>query len=250
MTEESKTESSEEQDLAQEALDATKDDTADDTASPADEPTVPLHKHTALRTRAQTAELEVATLKGRLQGITEAKAKAMPATKDPLDIEIARQAAEGVAEDDMTISPTIYRRHEQHVKQVDNAAAQAVADGQLRVQQNASKTMAMATHDDFNEVILAGQNHLTKGELLDIESAGDNFGELCYSMCQTAAERSKPAKTEAKTEKTAPKTEEESESEAEKAARIAAEKEVQSQDEILKGLNEDVDPVTARVMSL
>ncbi len=231
-------ESSENQELAQEALDATE--------TPADEPTVPLHKHTALRTRAQNAELEAAELKGRIAGMQETQTQAAPAAKDPLDVEIERQRTEGVADEDMNISPVVYRRHEQHVKQVDNAAAQAVAAGQLRIQQNASKTTAMAVHDDFNEVINAGQNHLTKGELLDIEGAGENFGETCYSKCKAAAERSKPEK---KPDEPAP-NKNEGESEAEKAARIAKEKEVQSQDEILKGLDKDVDPATARAMSL
>lgn len=240
MTDEIENESSEEQDLAQEA------DATDDTASPADEPTVPLHKVTKLRSRAQAAELEVANLQGQLQVMNKSQAKASPAAEDPLDVEIARQSAEGIAEADMNISPVIYRKHEQHVRQVDNAAAAAVTAGQLRVQQNTSKTLAMAAHDDFNEVVIAGQNHLTKGELLDIESAGENFGEICYKKCLAAAERNKPA-PEKNPDEPAPKPKE-GESEAEKAARIAAEKEVQSQDEILKELK--TDPATARAMSL
>jgi len=219
--------SSENQELAQEALNAAEEQT------PADEPTVPLHKHTALRTRTQAAELEAATLRGRIEGLQEAQTKAAPAQMSPIEIEAARQIAAGdiSTEDEMAISPALYRKQKVYETQQANVAAKATAENQLRLQQGASKTKAMAAHDDFNDVIMAGQNYLTQGELLDLENAGADFGEQCYGKCKQAAERAKP---EPKPEKPAPN---ESKSEAEKAAKEKAE--VQSQAEILKGLGGD-----------
>ena len=105
----------------------------------------------------------------------------------------------------------------------------------------------MAAHDDFNDVVLAGQDFLTQGELLDLENAGVDFGELCYNKCKTAAERVKPEPEPVP--KPAPKNEGKSEAEiaAAKAAEATAEKgKVQSQEEILK----QADPVAARAALL
>ena len=229
MTEESKTnESSENQGLAQEALKVA------DEQTPVDEPTVPLHDHTALRQRAQAAEVEAATLKGRLQGIQDAQAHAAPAVKSPIEVEAARQITAGEInnEEEMAITPALYRKQKLYETQQANAATKATAEKQLRIQQGSSKTKAMAAHEDFNEIILAGQDHLTAGELVDLENAGADFGELCYGKCKAAAERAKP-------EKPAP-NKDESESEAaeeKKAAEEAAG--IQSQAEILKGLGGD-----------
>ncbi len=244
MTEESKNESSEEQELAQEALDAT----ATDEQTPADEPTVPLHRHTALRTRAQAAELEAATLKGKLEGIAEAQTKALPAEKSPIELETARQLASGdiASEEDMTITPALLRKEKLFDRQVANAETKAAATKDLRIKQFASKRQAMTAHEDFDEVINAGQGHLTQGEIFDLDNAGVDFGELCYSKCKTAAERATP-KAEPKPENPAP-NKEKSESDAEKAAKAAAAKVVQSQTEILKDL--EVDPAIEKAMSL
>ena len=102
-----------------------------DKTSPASESVISeekaVAKFTALRSRAQAAELEAAELKGKLAGIQEAATKTAPPAVSPLDAEITRQAAEGIAEDDMTISPAIYRKHELFKEQVANQNAETPA---------------------------------------------------------------------------------------------------------------------------
>lgn len=230
--------SSEDQNLSQEALDAANKET------PADEPQVPLHEHTALRTKKQAAELEAAELRGQIVGMQKAQAQTAPAVKGPLELEIERQRAEGIADDDMQVSPVIINKNDAWKQQQTNAATKATATQQRRLQQSASKTKAMAAHDDFNEVVLAGQDHLTQGELLDLENAGVDFGEQCFSKCKAAAERVKP---EPKPDpKPAPNKDESKSVEEIAAAKAAEEGKVQSQEEILK----QADPVAARAASL
>lgn len=246
MTEENK-ESSEvkEQDLAQEALDATAptgEETSEEETSPADEPKkdVPVAKHIALRHRAQTAELEAATLRGKIEGMQQAQASQAPAAKSPLELEVERQAAEGIDEEDMTITPALYRKQQLYDQQVANQAAEKTAQDQITTKQLASANKAIAAHDDWQEVVLAADGLMTEGELVDLKRAGDNFGELAYEKALAAIERNKPeTKPESKAD-TAPK-EEQSES------KTGAEK-VPTRQEILKDLN--VDPVTEAAAQL
>ncbi len=243
MTEEQKSSEVEEQDsAAEEALKAT----ADEGTSSAEksEPTVPLHEHTTLRKRAQAAEIAAATAQGLLDGLKQAEAKATPAVKSPLDLEIARQAADGIAKEDMTISPAIIQADKLHDKQVANEEAQARTAAQLAITQNKSRVKAISTHDDWDAVIAAGQDFLTPAELAYIRAAGDDFGEYIYSQCKVSADRNAP-ETASKTE-TAPEKKSD-ESEAEKKAKEDAEK-VPTQKEILKNLH--IDPMVEAAAQL
>lgn len=257
MTEETKKSSEvEEQELAQEALNATApdeeetpdDETTVDETSPAEESDkqdVPVAKHAALRKRAQTAELEAANLRGQLTARDKLQATQTPPLKSPLELEIERQAAEGIAEEDMTITPRVYRAQQLHERQVANLAAETTVKEQLGVKQLASANKAKAAHEDWQEVVLKADGMLTKGELIDIAAAGDNFGELAYAMSLAAIERN-VSETD-----TAPETKQ-SKSEAEAKAKAKAEAEaknkVPTQQEILKDLN--VDPVTEAATQL
>lgn len=213
------------------------------------EPTVPLHEHTKLRTRAQTAEIKNAKLEGRLEAIEAAQAKSIPAAISPLDAEIARQRLEGIEDDEMTISPTIYRKDQLWNKQRDNQVADATKTANLKHAQGVSADAMRAKHADYDEVLIAGQVHLTQGEFLDVQNAGFDgqnpnvdYGELAYNKCKAALERANPDK---KTE-TAPNLSESEKAEAaKKAAEEAAKKEivVPTQEEILAAGREQVDPV-------
>jgi len=195
-----------------------------------EEPKVPLHEHTALRSRAQAAELEAAELKGRLAAMTEMQTKQTPAAKSPLDLEIERQAAEGIDEDDMVISPALYRKQQIYDKQIANQQAEARAKEEINAKRLSSVNNAKAKYDDWQTVIDAGGSLLTKGEVVDLEDAGVDFGEKTYKKCLAAIERSKPAST-TKQKQTPSELE-------------AVRTKLPSQKEILAGI-EGIDPLTA-----
>lgn len=243
---EQSSEMTDEEKLAQEALDATAEGgTSPEETSPTEEPeqNVPVAKHAALRKRAQTAEIGKARAEGALAALTEQRAHDAPPSKSPLDLEIERQAAEGIAEEDMTISPKVIRANDRYNEQVANQKAEKAAREKLATVQVTSANKAKAAHEDWSEVILAGDALLTRGELLDLSNAGVDFGELAYAISKAAIERNKPD-----SETTAPnqsKSETEKKAEAEAKAKAEAEK-VSTRDEILK----DADPDTARVAQL
>lgn len=223
-----------EEELAQEALDATAtEETSDEETSPAEgseKQGVPIPKHAALRQRAQTAEIGQARAEGALAAIEKQRAHDAPPSKSPLDLEIERQAAEGIAEEDMAISPRIIKAQETFNQQVANQKAETVAKEQLTAKQLTSATKAKAKHEDWQETVLAADGLLTQGELIDIAGAGVDFGEVAYVKSKAALERTKPSDT-------APETKP-SKSEAEAKAKAEAEK-VPTQKEILKDLNAD-----------
>ncbi len=195
-------------------------------------------KFTALRSRAQAAELEAAELKGKLAGIQEAATKAAPPAVSPLDAEIARQAAEGIAEDDMTISPAIYRKHELFKDQVANQKAETQAKTDKAAIMEQSRAKARAETPDWMDIVTAGQGNLTPGELLDLENAGVDFGTQAYAKCKAAIERAKP-----KTETPAP---EKQPGEPEEKV-VAKKQEPPTQQEILDAAG---DPAIAAAMEL
>ena len=159
---------------------------------PEPEPSVPLHAHTALRARAQAAEVNAAELRGRLAQVQESSA--LPVVS-PLDAEIARQTEEGIAQEDMSISPAVIRADKLYEKQIATQEAKTVADQTLVNKQAASLLTAQGKHADCMEVINAGMGLLTPGESLDAKNAGDNFGETAYIACQKAIARNKPEET-------------------------------------------------------
>ena len=236
MTEETNMSSEEEQESEK---------TSTEEKTSASEPVVPLHEHTALRGRAQAAELKAANLEGQLTAMQQTTSQAV---KSPMDIEIARQVEEGIAEEDMTITPALYRQQQAFEKQQTEQATVASAKQVRSEAQLASRELSMVTHPDWQDTVNAAIKHMTKGEMLDLESERENFGEAIYAKAQEVLERVKPVKT------TAPET---SESEAEKLAaeKLAAEKaadatnlETPTQEEILADLS--VDPVTAAALKL
>jgi len=226
-TEQSSEVKDQEKSSAEEALEAT--------AGPASEtePMVPLHKHTALRDRAQTAEIAQARAEGQLAAIRENAAAQAPPVISPLDAEIARQAEEGIDEADMTISPRIIKAQEAHNRQAAEQATATEAYEVLHAKQIASANTAKAVHEDWQTVVQTAFTLMTPGEKLDIEQEGDNFGEIAYAKAQEIIARNTESET-----KTAP----------EKPSEPEAEKEVPTQDKILADL--DVDPDTARVAQL
>ena len=235
MTEE-KEQSSEvkEEDLAQEALDATADETSTADEPVIKEPTVPLHDHTALRTRAQAAEIAQARAEGELNAIRQQQASQTPAAKSPLDLEIERQAAMGVLEEDMTITPALYRRQQLFDQQIANQAAESNRQHELGKVQVVSLRTAKANHEDWMEVVAKGDALLTKGEVLDIVNTGEGFGEFYYAKLQEAIERNAP-KSEPKAE-TAPEK---------KPSKSEAEEKVPTQQEILNDIQADPQTIAA-----
>lgn len=211
---------------------------AEEETSPADkpvtEPKVPLHEHTALRQRAQAAEIAQARAEGELVAIKQQSASDVLAAKSPLDLEVERQVAMGIPEEDMTITPALYRRQYLHDMQVANQAAEANRKNELGVVQLASANKAKAAHEDWQEVVAAGDGLLTPGEVLDIAATGEGFGEMYYVKLQAAIERNKP-KSESETN-TAPET---------KPSKLEAEPKVPTQQEILKGINADPQTIVA-----
>ncbi len=181
------------------------------TTSPAGESAFPdkaIEKISSLRTRAQTAELRAERAEGVAEGLKQVATKAAPPAISPLDAEITRQEAEGVAEEDMTISPTIYRKHELWREQVANQKTETAAKtAKADVLEN-SRTASKAKHADWMDVVTAGQVHLTKGEVIDLEEAGADFGEFAYEKCKAATERAKPKTDSSATENKPGKPEE------------------------------------------
>jgi len=245
MSEELKeTESNEEADSVQETLEATESD-EEDVSTPAesndkpDEPKVPLHEHTALRARAQQAELAAARLAGELEATRRIQASSAPSTKSPLELEMERQSAQGIDEEDMTISPKVIRDENAYQRQLAAKMVQEQTDAQFRAVQNASINQARIAHEDWQNVIDAGQNFLTKAELAYIEKS-ENAGEASYEMCQRAIARSKPQAVTESVKPVAPKKPSGPEKEKEK---------VPTQEEILAGID-NIDPMVLAVALL
>ena len=156
--------------------------------------------HTALRTRAQKAELALARAQGQIAGMEQAALKQSPAAISPLDAEIARQTAEGIDEVDMTIPPSVIRADKLWEAQQRNQVVEQDKRKALVGEQDKSATVARGKNADWDAIVLAGQQLLTQGELLDIQNAGADYGDMAYKKCQAAVERNKPVETE----KTAP----------------------------------------------
>jgi hypothetical protein len=220
-------EESTKQELAQEALDSAEEKVVEP------EQTVPLGKHTALRHRAQTAELEAAELRGRVSALESMNITQAPTQLSPIDREVARQIEAGEIEnaDEVVITGKLFKEQQAYMNDINAQLADAEATKSLGVQQVASIAATRLVHDDFDDVVGRGQNLLTKGQMLDITNAGENYATMAYDMSKAALEKQTPAKVD----EAAPKKEP-SELEAEKAAAAAKAKEVvPSQEEILKG---------------
>ena len=211
---------------------------AEEKASPAEEPEkgVPIAKHVALRHRAQSAEIAQARAEGELNAIRQQQASLKPAAKSPLDLEIERQANMGILEEDMTITPTLYRRQQLYDQQVANQAAESDRQHALGKVQKKSLMVAAAKHEDWQDAVAKGDGLLTQGEVLDIVNTGEGFGEFYYAKLQGAIERNAP-KSESKAE-TAPEK---------KLSKSEAEK-VPTQQEILNNLV--ADPLTIAAAQL
>lgn len=219
-----------EKSAAEEALEAT--------AAPASEtePTVPLHKHTALRDRAQAAEIAQARAEGQLAAIKEQTAAQTPAAKGPLQLEIERQTADGIDEANMTVSPKIILAQQAHDRIIAEQATTTKANEARVSKQRESTALSRVKHEDFDTVVNTGLALMTRGQRADIEDEIDNFGENAYAKSQEAITRN--AKPESKTETAPEKKQSESE----------AEEKVPTQKEILDDLN--TDPATEAAANL
>ncbi len=224
MTDETKM-SSEEQDSQETSAEAN---------APADEsvkePTVPLHEVTKIRSRAQAAELKAANLEGQLTALQQTTVQT---EKSPMEIEVAKQAEEGIAEEDMTITPALYRRQQAFEKQQTEQATTASTEQTRSAAQLASRGLAIAAHDDWQQVVNEAVKHMTKGEQLDLSLKTDDFGETIYAKSQEVLKRvnsvkstapeNKPSEQEAKEKKEA---EEKKIADEKKAAETPSQKEI------------------------
>jgi len=240
MTEE-KEQSSEVKEEDLEALDAAA--SAEEETSPAEEPEkgVPIAKHVALRHRAQAAEIAQARAEGELNALRQQQATHKPAAKSPLDLEIERQAAMGITEEDMTITPALYRRQQLFDQQVANQAAEEARQHALGKIQKKSLMVAAASHEDWQEAVAKGDGLLTPGEVLDIVNTGEGFGEFYYAKLQEAIGRNAP-KSETKAEAAPEKKPSKSEAEKKEEAKVP------TQQEILDGIQ--ADPLTIAAAQL
>ena len=214
-------------------------------SKPVQEPTVPLHDHTALRSKLQDERVANARLQGQLDAQAAQQAKRAPAAISPLDAEEARQREEGIPDDEMTISPAIIRADKLYDQQLANQAAETAAKQNHEASQRASARTFALVHDDYAEVVRQGMSHLSKYQEAEILDAGADFGEKSYNMCKKAIEASKPApepSEQTETEKLA--AEAKAKEEANKKAE--ANKQPGSRDAILAGVSDS----TARVMNL
>ena len=184
----------EETNMSSEQEQESEETSAEEKAS-ASEPVVPLHEHTALRGRAQAAEVDAANLRGQLTALQSQTTE--QTEKSPMDIEIARQAGEGIAEEDMTITPALFRQQQVFDKQQAEQATVASAKQVRSEAQLSSRELAIVAHPDWQPVVTTAIKHMTKGEMLDLESEGENFGEKIYAKSQQVLERVKPVKTTA-----------------------------------------------------
>lgn len=189
-------------------------------------------KFTKLRQRAQDAEVRASRAEGVIEGMKQAAAKAAPPAVSPIDAEIARQVAEGVDAEDVTISAALYRKQKQYESQVANKESEAAASEALVTSQTESIAAARLKHDDWDDVVKLGEGHLTKGELVDIQAAGDNYALEAYVKCKAATDRAKP-----KPDNAAQNTSKQES----KAELESAKKHVPTQDEILSVVG-TVDP--------
>ena len=236
MTEE-KEQSSEVKEEDLEALEAAASAEEEET-SPAEEPEkgVPIAKHVALRHRAQSAEIAQARAEGELNALRQQQASQKPAAKSPLDLEIERQANMGILEENMTITPALYRKQQLYDQQVANQTAESDRQHALGKIQKKSIMAAQANHEDWQQAVARGDGLLTPGEVLDIVNTGDGFGELYYAKLQEAIERNAP-KSESKLV-TAPEK---------KPSKLEAEK-VPTQQEILKDIQADPQTIAAALL--
>ncbi len=237
MTEETNM-SSEEQE-SQETLDSTEEKKA-----PAEsEQMVPVTKHVADRHKFQErihqADIENANLRGQLttlQGQVTA-----PVVKSPMELAMA---AEGVDNPDDLEKPFAVFQAQQAFEKEQTADATAASTRQARSEaQLSSRELSMVEHPDWQTVVNAAIKHMTKGEMLDLESEGENFGEKIYVKSQQVLERVKPVKNTApETELSKLEAEAKVKADAEAKAKADAEK-VPSQDEVLKSDNPRIDHV-------
>lgn len=219
-----------EKSAAEEALEAT--------AGPASETekTVPLHAHTALRERAQKAELDAANLRGQLSVMTETAKVAEP-EKSPIVLAAEEQ---GKPIDEILVDGKLLREQQAWDKRQDEQVTTVQAKQEVTRKQGVSTKAAMGKHADFLEVAEAGFALMTEGQKVDINNETENFGEVLYATAQKViADNADP---ESKTE-TAPEKKQ-SESEAEEKKKEETEK-VPTQDEILAESNADPDTLRA-----
>lgn len=220
---ESKEMSSEVEEKQELTVEAT--DTEEEKTSPVeDEPTVPLHAHTALRGRAQKAEIEAAELRGKVSVLQSQQIETT--TVSPLDTAKAAYIKENGDLDGFTLSAELYEQQEAYKAHQATKTAEGEAAITLANQQATSIHASKLVHDDWQEVLDAGEKLLTRGEHLDITSSGEKFGELAYAKCKAAIERSKPVKETS----AAPETKT---SEQEAKAKKKADEEAPSQADIL-----------------
>ena len=153
----------------------------------------------AQRSQKQQVKVQNARLEGELAAYRQLNTKAAPAQKSPLEV---RAEEEGVSVDDVQFDGALYRKQQAYDKQVVNAAAKVTEDNEAQAIRTKSKEDSLAKNPDWDEVVAAGENLLTKGEFLDLQNAGVDFGEQAYAKCKAAIARSKP-----KTDEVAPKKE-------------------------------------------
>jgi len=189
-------------------------------------------KFTALRSRAQAAEIEAAELRGKLEILQGANEQnAAHAEVSPIQREMKKQEVDSLDDLDLTPGEMLrLGRQESAWEKAQATKAEAAEAEKAAVQTRIkSRNAAVAKHPDWQTVIDVGEQHLTAGELLDLQNAGADFGIAAYEKCKAAAERVKP------------KTDLSAQNEPEKGGKTTT-KEVPTQEEILSTVGY-VDPV-------
>ncbi len=152
------------------------------------------------------------------------------AVESPLDVAKKAYIEENGDLEGFTMSVDLYEKQELFKEHKATQAVETETTQKLQVVQLASVDAAKIVHDDWQDVINAGVKLLTKGEHLDLEGTGNDFGELTYEKCKTAIERNKSVSKETNA---APNSELSKSEAAEKAKAKAEAEKVGTQQELL-----------------
>ena len=185
------------------------------------------------RSAKQDALVAQARAEGKLEALQSQRIET--ATVSPVDVAKAAYIKENGDLEGFTFSVELYDQQEAYKAHQATKAAQGEAATALASQQATSIHTSRIAHEDWQEVINVGEKLLSKGEHLDVTSAGADFGEIAYAKCKAAIERNKPVTKETSA---APKLKP-SEQEAEEKKKAAEkEKVTPSQKEILAGVSQ------------
>ncbi len=183
------------------------------------------------RSEKQGALVAQARAEGKLEALMSQRMET--ATISPIETAKDAYIKENGDLEGFTLSVELYEQQEAYRAHQATKAAQGDAATALANQQAVSLNASKIVHDDWQDVINVGEKLLSKGEHLDVTSAGADFGEVAYAKCKAAIERNKSAKeTSAAPKKELSEQEAKEKKEADEKAKA---KVAPSQNEVLKG---------------